>query len=219
MRQVKQSTVGNSGLPKASDDNGTLWLPAHKRQKMKKKSILLFLLTMMAAGMQANDGVGTLPDDSLQQQVSWQEDCGALSANKNDYAGLNALRSRMATTSASDDSATSDSLQLSVGVPIYFYFKLNTAQLITKSQLANLAIIAKYAQEHNLTIHITGAADEATGTAKRNRALSIARARYIGKQFVNLGIDKSQMKAVSLCGISQFSPKEANRFAMVVLTE
>lgn len=219
MRQVKQSTVGNSGLPKASDDNGTLWLPAHKRQKMKKKSILLFLLTMMAAGMQANDGVGTLPDDSLQQQVSWQEDCGALSANKNDYAGLNALRSRMATTSASDDSATSDSLQLSVGVPIYFYFKLNTAQLITKSQLANLAIIAKYAQEHNLTIHITGAADEATGTAKRNRALSIARARYIGKQFINLGIDKSQMKAVSLCGISQFSPKEANRFAMVVLTE
>ena len=211
--------MGNSGLPKASDDNGTLWLPAHKRQKMKKKSILLFLLTMMAAGMQANDGVGPLPDDSLQQQVSWQEDCGALSANKNDYAGLNALRSRMATTSASDDSATSDSLQLSVGVPIYFYFKLNTAQLITKSQLANLAIIAKYAQEHNLTIHITGAADEATGTAKRNRALSIARARYIGKQFINLGIDKSQMKAVSLCGISQFSPKEANRFAMVVLTE
>lgn len=211
--------MGNSGLPKASDDNGTLRFSVHKRQKMKKKSILLFLLTMMAAGMQANDGVGTLPDDSLQQQVSWQEDCGALSANKNDYAGLNALRSRMATTSASDDSATSDSLQLSVGVPIYFYFKLNTAQLITKSQLANLAIIAKYAQEHHLTIHITGAADEVTGTAKRNRALSIARARYIGKQFINLGIDKSQMKAVSLGGIREFKPKEANRFAMVVLRE
>ena len=172
---------------------------------------------MMAAGMQANDGVGTLPDDSLQQQVSWQEDCGTLSANKNDYAGLNALRSRMATTSASDDSATSDSLQLSVGVPIYFYFKLNTAQLVTKSQLANLAVIAKYAQEHNLTIHITGAADEATGTAKRNRALSIARARYIAKQFINNGIEKSKMKAVSLGGIREFKPYEANRFAMVVL--
>ena len=186
---------------------------------MKKKSILLFLLAMMAAGMQANDGVGTLPDDSLQQQVSWQEDCGTLSANKNDYAGLNALRSRMATTSASDDSATSDSLQLSVGVPIYFYFKLNTAQLVTKSQLANLAVIAKYAQEHHLTIHITGAADEATGTAKRNRALSIARARFIAKQFINNGIEKSQMKAVSLGGIKEFKTKEANRFAMVVLRE
>jgi len=211
--------VGNSGLPKASGDNGTLRFSAHKRQKMKKKSILLFLLTMMAAGIQANDGVGTLPDDSLQQQVSWQEDCGALSANKNDYAGLNALRSRMAMNATSDDSATDDSLQLSVGVPIYFYFKLNTAQLVTKSQLANLAVIAKYAQEHHLTIHITGAADEATGTAKRNRTLSIARARYIAKQFINNGIEKSQMKAVSLGGIREFKPKEANRFAMVVLRE
>ena len=64
---------------------------------MKKKSILLFLTAMTAVGMYANDGVGTEPDDSLrQQQVNWQEDCGALSANKNDYAGLNALRSRMA---------------------------------------------------------------------------------------------------------------------------
>ena len=209
--------MGNSGLPKASDANGSLMFPAHNRQKMKKKSILLFLLTMMAAGTYANDGVGSLPDDSLQQQASWQEDCGALSANKNDYAGLNALRSRMATTATSDDSATSDSLQLSVGVPIYFYFKLNTAQLVTKSQLANLAVIAKYAKEHHLTIHITGAADEATGTAKRNRTLSIARARYIAKQFINNGIEKSQMKAVSLGGIRDFKPKEANRFAMVVL--
>lgn len=186
---------------------------------MKKKSILLFLLTMMAAGTYANDGVGSLPDDSLQQQVSWQEDCGALSANKNDYAGLNALRSRMASATTSDDSTNEDSLQLSVGVPIYFYFKLNTAQLVTKSQLANLTEIAKYAKEHHLAIHITGAADEATGTTKRNRALSIARARYIAKQFINNGIEKSQMKAVSLGGISQFAPKKANRFAMVVLTE
>ena len=211
--------MGNSGLPKASGVDGTLWLPTYKRQKMKKKSILLFLLTMMAAGTYANDGVDSLPDDSLQQQVNWQDDCGALSANKNDYAGLNALRSRMATTSASDDSATSDSFQLSVGVPIYFYFKLNTALLVTKSQLANLAVIAKYAKEHHLTIHITGAADEATGTAARNRILSIARARYIAKQFINNGIEKSQMKAVSLGGIREFKSKEANRFAMVVLTE
>ena len=192
---------------------------------MKKKSILLFLLAMTAGGMYANDGVGNEPDDSLrQQQVNWQEDCGALSANKNDYAGLNALRSRMASATTSDNSTNKDSLQLAVGVPVYFYFKLNTAQLntaqlVTKSQLANLTEIAKYAKEHHLTIHITGAADEATGTAKRNRALSIARARYIAKQFINNGIEKSQMKAVSLGGIRQFAPKEANRFAMVVLKE
>lgn len=173
---------------------------------------------MTAGGMYAYDGVGQLPDDSLHQQyINWQEDCVALSANKNDYAGLSALRSRMASATTSDDSASDDSLQLAVGVPIYFYFKLNTAQLVTKSQLANLTEIAKYAKEHHLTIHITGAADEATGTAKRNRALSIARARYIAKQFINNGIEKSQMKAVSLGGIREFKPKETNRFAMVVL--
>lgn len=213
--------MGNSGLPKASGDNGTLRLPTHKRQKMKKKSILLFLLTMMAAGTYANDGINTHPDDSLhQQQLYWQEeDCGALSANKNDYAGLKALRNRMATSGTSGELSGKDSLQLAVGVPVYFYFKLNTAQLATKSQLANLEEIAKFAKERHLTIHITGAADEATGTTSRNRTLSIVRARYIGKQLVNLGIDKSQMKAVSLGGISQFTPIEANRFAMVVLRE
>ena len=111
---------------------------------MKKKSILLFLLAMTAVGMYANDGVGTLPDDSLHQQyVNWQEDCGALSANKNDYAGLNALRSRMASAATSDDSTNEDSIQLAIGVPIYFYFKLNTSQLVAKSQLANLTEIAK----------------------------------------------------------------------------
>ncbi|MCH4242431.1 MAG: OmpA family protein [Prevotella sp.] len=108
---------------------------------------------------------------------------------------------------------------MAVDVPISFYFKLNTAQLVTKSQLVNLAEIAKYAKERHLTIHITGAADEATGTARRNRTLGIARARYIAKQFIDHGIDKTQMKAVCLGGISQFAPKEANRFAMVVLME
>ena len=65
----------------------------------------------------------------------------------------------------------------------------------------------------------TSTADEATGTAKRNRTLSIARARYIAKQFINNGIEKLQMKAFSLGGIREFKPKEANRFAMVVLRE
>ena len=82
-----------------------------------------------------------------------------------------------------------------------------------------LTEIAKYAKKHHLTIHITGDADEATGTAKFNRTLSIARARNIAKQFINNGIDKSQMKAVSLGGIRQFARKEANRFTMVVMRE
>ncbi len=88
-----------------------------------------------------------------------------------------------------------------------------------KSQLANLDEIARIAKEQNLTIHISGAADSATGTSDINRELSKERARYIAKQLMKRGIEKDQMKAVSLGGISQFSPKEANRFTVVLLSK
>lgn len=85
-----------------------------------------------------------------------------------------------------------------------------------KTQLVNLDEIAK---EQNLTIHISGAADKATGSVKRNRHLSIERAKYIGKQLMKRGVSKDSMKATSLGGINQFSPKEANRFGVILLTQ
>lgn len=98
---------------------------------------------------------------------------------------------------------SSDSLsqntRVTIGIPIYFYFKLSTAKLVNKSQLVNLDEIAK---EQNLTIHISGAADSATGTNDRNRALSIERAKYIGHQFMSRGVLKENLKATSLGGIS-----------------
>ena len=102
---------------------------------------------------------------------------------------------------------------------IYFYFKLSTAKLVDKSQLVNLDEIAKITKEQNLTIHISGAADKATGSNKRNRHLSIERAKYICKQLMKRGVSKDYMKATSLGGINQFSPKEANRFAVILLTQ
>ena len=88
-----------------------------------------------------------------------------------------------------------------------------------KSQLVNLDEIAKIAKEQNLTIHISGAADKATGSDKRNRHLSIERAKYIGKQLMKRDVSKDSMKATSLGGTNQFSPKEANRFCVVLLAK
>jgi len=65
---------------------------------------------------------------------------------------------------------------------------------------------------------LSGAADKATGSDKRNRHLSTERAKYIGKQLIKRGISKDYMKATSLGGINQFSPKEANRFGVFLLT-
>ena len=156
------------------------------------------------------------------QQVNDNKNVEAASTDKNNYSGLNSLRYRMSLGNENADSA-SDSLsqgnKVAISVPIYFYFKLNTAKLVDKSQLVNLNEIAKIAKEQNLTIHISGAADKATGSNKRNRHLSIERAKYICKQLMKRGVDKDAMKATSLGGIEQFSPKEANRFGVILLTQ
>ena len=154
------------------------------------------------------------------QQANANNNIEAQSTAKNNYSGLNSLRYRMSLGNENNES-TSDSLsqntKVTIGVPIYFYFKLNTAKLVDKSQLVNLDEIAKIAKEQNLTIHISGAADRATGSNKRNRALSIERAKYIGHQLMSRGVPKENLKATSLGGISQFTPKEANRFSVVLV--
>lgn len=151
------------------------------------------------------------------QQANANNNIEAQSTDKNNYSGLNSLRYRISLGNENNDSS-SDSLsqntKVTIGVPIYFYFKLNTAKLVDKSQLVNLDEIAK---EQNLTIHISGAADRATGSNKRNRALSIERAKYIGHQLMSRGVPKENLKATSLGGISQFTPKEANRFSVVLV--
>lgn len=156
------------------------------------------------------------------QQANANNNIEAQSTDKNNYSGLNSLRYRISLGNENNDSS-SDSLsqntKVTIGVPIYFYFKLNTAKLVDKSQLVNLDEIAKIAKEQNLTIHISGAADKATGSDKRNRHLSIERAKYIGKQLMKRDVSKDSMKATSLGGTNQFSPKEANRFCVVLLAK
>lgn len=154
------------------------------------------------------------------QQANANNNIEAQSTDKNNYSGLNSLRYRMSLENEDNDSSLdslSQKTKVTIGVPIYFYFKLNTAKLVDKTQLVNLDEIAKIAKEQNLTIHISGAADSATGTNDRNRALSIERAKYIGHQLMSRGVPKENLKATSLGGISRFTPKEANRFSVVLV--
>ena len=106
---------------------------------------------------------------------------------------------------------------IDIGVPAFFYFKLNTNELIDESQLNDLDKIAELAKDPNLLVTITGAADKATGNKKINRGLSRERARYIAEELIKRGIDKSQMKVCSLGGINRYSPNEANRNTCVIV--
>lgn len=150
----------------------------------------------------------------MKREVAQNEGSGK---NKNDYDGLNSLRYRLSLEDNKSLDGSDTTQTVGVGVPVYFYFKLNSAKLVDKSQLANLDEIVKIAKEKDLTIHISGAADSATGTRDINRHLSKERARYIGKLLIKKGIGKERLRAISLGGISQFSPKEANRFVVVML--
>lgn len=70
---------------------------------------------------------------------------------------------------------------------------------------------------YSIVCVISGAADKATGTDDRNRTLSIERAKYIGNQLMSRGVPKENLKATSLGGINKFTPKEANRFCVVLV--
>ena len=163
--------------------------------------------------------------DSLYIQKTYREkrlagnDDGKTIYPKNSYSGLNSLRARLSMSGNSwtndhnavgggddnalsntngnhpDSIAYSDHLKVCVGVPVYFFFKLNSDKLVDESQLVNLDDIAKIAKEENLRIKISGAADNATGSQSGNHDLGKRRAKYIAKALIKRGVDKCQIQA------------------------
>lgn len=150
----------------------------------------------------------------LEKRLAGNDD-GKTVYPKNSYSGLNSLRARLSMNG--DSLLSSDHLKVSIGVPVYFFFKLNSDKLVDKSQLVNLDDIAKMAKQENLKIKISGAADSATGTQSGNQDLGKRRAKFIAKALIKRGVDKSQIKAYNLGGIDKYAANEANRFTTVVL--
>ena len=150
----------------------------------------------------------------LEKRLAGNDD-GKTVYPKYSYSGLNSLRARLSMNG--DSLSSSDHLKVSIGVPVYFFFKLNTDKLVDKSQLVNLDDIAKMAKQGNLKIKISGAADSATGTQSGNQDLGKRRAKFIAKALIKRGVDKSQIKAYNLGGIDKYAANEANRFTTVVL--
>ena len=104
-----------------------------------------------------------------------------------------------------------------IGTPVYFFFRLNTADLTDASQSLNIDQIARIAKKYDLRIRITGAADSATGSSFLNEKLSRDRANYIGMQLQERGIEKSHIVMTGKGGIADFSPNEVNRHTKVEL--
>lgn len=118
-----------------------------------------------------------------------------------------------------DSIAISGNSKITVGIPVYFFFQLNSVRLVDESQIVNLDDIAKISKAHNLKVTISGAADSATGTQSINQELALRRARYIAQMLVDKGVSESLIHLHSFGGIDKFKANDSNRFTVVMLTE
>lgn len=136
---------------------------------------------------------------------------------KNNYRGLLSLRSRLNSMNTYSLPQALETQPNILNIPIYFFFQLGKAELTDESQLINLDELAKVAIEHNLKVHIDGAADSATGSENGNSSLSKERTKFIAKELKKRGVPTDRMKGISLGGINDFSNPKDNRFTKVSL--
>lgn len=109
--------------------------------------------------------------------------------------------------------------KITVGVPVYFFFQINSDRLVDESQIVNLDDIANISKAHNFKVDISGAADSATGTQSINQELAQRRARYIAQILVDKGVPESLIHMHSFGGIDKYKANDSNRFTVVMLTE
>jgi outer membrane protein OmpA-like peptidoglycan-associated protein len=136
---------------------------------------------------------------------------------RNNYRGLLSLRSRLRGMNELTMPSALETKPNVLNIPIYFFFELGKAKLTDDSQLINLDELDKVAIEHNLKVHIAGAADSATGSENGNSELSKERTRYIAQELKKRGVPNERMTGVSLGGIQEFNNPKDNRYSKVSL--
>lgn len=162
----------------------------------------------------------SVEENSNQDTVDSAEDC--LFSCNDSVHGLELLEDsayhcRLAQDSISGIKNTSLFADGTIGSPVYFFFCLNSAQLTDESQSINIDALARVAVKYNLSVRVTGAADEETGTSAINDSLSLKRANYISGQLLQRGVSSGKIIVDSKGGISDYSPQEANRNTKVEL--
>lgn len=101
--------------------------------------------------------------------------------------------------------------------PYLCYFKISSHDLTDNKQLDYLSEIVRLANERNMSVHVIGAADSATGTKTINQRLSEDRADYITEQLILLGMSSEHIQQEALGGIEEFTPIANNRYCKIQL--
>lgn len=106
-----------------------------------------------------------------------------------------------------------------VATPISVFFNIDRTEIAELKDLVNVRALAEYAKDTDSNLLVTGYADSATGSVKRNQWLSEKRADRVAGELVKMGIKESKIRKEAKGGVKILSPISYDRRATVQVVE
>ena len=107
--------------------------------------------------------------------------------------------------------------EVPIGSPVFIFFRLAGTYVTDSPQLLSVNAAADLAIAQNLCVRITGAADSATGSAEKNKALAEARAEHVASLMKKRGVPDERIEILSQGGTASNEPLSANRNCRIEL--
>ena len=145
-----------------------------------------------------------------------QSQIDALNAQLND---ANAENARLKKLLAEKKDESTKNVKEFVNAPASVFFSINKYKVASRKDLVNVKEIAKYAQENDANILVTGYADSATGKPAYNQKLSEKRANAVADEIVKMGVSRDKITTEAKGGVNDLSPISYNRRATVQIKD
>ena len=145
-----------------------------------------------------------------------QSQIDALNAQLND---ANAENARLKKLLAEKKEEPAKSVKEFVNSPVSVFFNINKYKIASRKDLVNVKEMAKYAQENDANILVTGYADSATGKPAYNQKLSEKRANTVADEIVKMGVSRDKITTEAKGRANALSPISYNRRATVQIKD
>lgn len=170
-------------------------------------------------GITYNVGKGTwnkVPDVDAIKALS-QSQLDALNAQLADEKAENSrLKNELANRTAN---ATTKVEKEYITNPVSVFFNINKSTIASRKDLVNVKNLADYSKDNNAKLIVTGYADNATGPAAYNRALSQKRAERVADELVKMGVKRENIQIEAKGGVDTLVPPSYNRRATVEIAK
>lgn len=145
-----------------------------------------------------------------------QSQIDALNAQLND---ANAENARLKKLLAEKKEESTKGVKEFANSPVSVFFNINKYKIASRKDLVNVKEMAKYAQENDANILVTGYADSATGKPAYNQKLSEKRANTVADEIVKMGVSRDKITTEAKGGVNDLSPISYNRRATVQIKD